>query len=317
VGTVGIPIYGATLSRKLPFINSDIPGSVDNVFQALALHEHRYHFFPIVLHRRGHGENLPRLEQCWFAGYHADVGGGNRHDALAHFPLVWIMSKLSNWIKFDLKNIWRSQVPNHNTTWVVGKPNGPYQLDDGAYRLRVRDSMTTFYKPGRSKYRLPQTEFWNEQGIFYPIHPNQNVSEETIHHTTRYLMRTKLVVEFHAVEDFRPENPELRGPDDLGNSLWTWTLRYWAKPQLWKLYSRFDWWPYWSGLRVQNGQDSEGGYDITEERLDDFQTETLLDWVNTDTNNLDEQTHNAGTSAPQTILVSMREWLLNVRDGTD
>lgn len=105
VGATGIPVPRGIVRRHLAFIHSEIPSAVENAFQALALHEHRYHFFPIVLWRPRTNPSNQRLEQCWFAGYHADVGGGRKRDALAHFALVWIISKLQDWISFNLDSV--------------------------------------------------------------------------------------------------------------------------------------------------------------------------------------------------------------------
>ncbi len=114
VSAVGFPLPYFTLWERLRFVNSEVCRSVEYFFQALALHEHRHHFFPIVLHVPL--DKAQQVEQRWFAGYHADIGGGNEKDALAHFALVWIMSKLERWITFDTTGL-RGLLPN--TTWRV------------------------------------------------------------------------------------------------------------------------------------------------------------------------------------------------------
>ncbi len=114
VSAVGLPLPRLTLWERLRFVNSEFCPSVEYFFQALALHEHRYHFFPIVLHVPPH--KADQVEQRWFAGYHADIGGGNKSDALAHFALVWVMSKLDRWITFDTSGL-GGLLPN--TTWRV------------------------------------------------------------------------------------------------------------------------------------------------------------------------------------------------------
>jgi hypothetical protein len=36
---------------------------------------------------------LDQVEQCWFTGAHADVGGGYDNGLLAQIPLKWLMQK--------------------------------------------------------------------------------------------------------------------------------------------------------------------------------------------------------------------------------
>lgn len=80
--------------------NSNIIGGVDNIFHALSLHECRALFQPVmasVPDDAGHVDS----EQCWFSGYHGDIGGGRPDDVLAHLSLVWMMAKLDRIIDFD------------------------------------------------------------------------------------------------------------------------------------------------------------------------------------------------------------------------
>lgn len=100
VASIGLPLTYHSLFRSFQHVHSTLSPSIDHAFQALALHEHRYHFRPMVFRS---GEPVPdtRLRQCWFAGFHADAGGGNDKDALAHFSLVWMMSNLRHWVDFS------------------------------------------------------------------------------------------------------------------------------------------------------------------------------------------------------------------------
>lgn len=93
---------------------------VDNSFQALALHEHRKPFRPIVLRHRS-PLGIGNLEQCWFVGYHGDIGGGVKDDALAHFALAWMMSRLQRFVDIDLRLFWEGEMKT--SRWTLG--NGP------------------------------------------------------------------------------------------------------------------------------------------------------------------------------------------------
>jgi uncharacterized protein (DUF2235 family) len=77
---------------------------VQRASHALSLDDERTTFHPVLWTERG--ETLPardargqrwlkdeRISQLWFAGAHANVGGGYPDDALAYLPLEWIMEE--------------------------------------------------------------------------------------------------------------------------------------------------------------------------------------------------------------------------------
>lgn len=106
VGSIGVP-RGAMFSQPPPehlnFVNSELCPNIDNAFQALALHEHRRHYRPILWKSTNAAQNL---KQCWFLGYHGDVGGGRKDGALAHFALVWMIDQLKDCLDFDVNGLW-------------------------------------------------------------------------------------------------------------------------------------------------------------------------------------------------------------------
>jgi hypothetical protein len=113
VSSIATPLparAGQPTSTSLTFVGSDLRG-VNYAFQALALHESRWNFPPIVL-RRSRNVHLEtaevHLEQCWFAGYHADVGGSKKDNALGHLALAWIFGKLrdNDLLDFDESLFW-------------------------------------------------------------------------------------------------------------------------------------------------------------------------------------------------------------------
>lgn len=67
----------------------------------MAIDEHRKPFAPTlwtVDYKKGsppphHHRTLAQVEQRWFVGAHANVGGGCQSDPLAQTPLQWIMDK--------------------------------------------------------------------------------------------------------------------------------------------------------------------------------------------------------------------------------
>lgn len=114
VKALGLPY--PLLSRLAPmateFHNDRIGPPVKNGYQALALHETRQAYSPVVWHRdpgwTGH------LEQVWFRGAHSDIGGhvGPFQFArpLSNIPLVWMLEKCED-CGLVLPDGWRDRFP--------------------------------------------------------------------------------------------------------------------------------------------------------------------------------------------------------------
>lgn len=106
VGALGIPAFSIEgISRStLGFLHTGLRLPIDNGFHALAIDEHRKAFAPTLWSVRKPKDPkvvfaAPRpitsVEQRWFVGAHANVGGGCESDLLAQIPLRWIMKKAS------------------------------------------------------------------------------------------------------------------------------------------------------------------------------------------------------------------------------
>lgn len=107
VGDLGIPwfsIEGLKWWSTEGFLSTGLRLPIENGFHALAVDEHRLAFSPTLWTVR-HAANpdpdappprpLASVEQRWFVGAHADVGGGYASDLLPQIPLRWIMKKAS------------------------------------------------------------------------------------------------------------------------------------------------------------------------------------------------------------------------------
>jgi uncharacterized protein (DUF2235 family) len=106
VGALGIPFGNIPLiSRKrYNFLQTDLWIDNDVAYHALAIDEHRYAFTPSLwTWPRSKDDKsaigvytfpaLANVEQRWFVGAHANVGGGYPDDLLAQRPLKWLMEK--------------------------------------------------------------------------------------------------------------------------------------------------------------------------------------------------------------------------------
>jgi uncharacterized protein (DUF2235 family) len=125
VGALGIPIDGFRppwLVKRWSFHDTDLSSHVRNAFHALAIDERRAAFEPTLWNQQAHSDGQ-QLEQVWFAGAHANVGGGYRDPQLSEIALLWMVEKArACGLAFA----------------------GPPAVPDA--RGPIRDSLSTFYK---------------------------------------------------------------------------------------------------------------------------------------------------------------------------
>jgi uncharacterized protein (DUF2235 family) len=104
VGALGLPVFHIPgVSRStFGFLHTGLRLSIENGVHALAIDEHRETFAPTLWTktiRQGQPNAAPRpltsVEQRWFVGAHANVGGGYASDLLPQTPLRWMMSRAS------------------------------------------------------------------------------------------------------------------------------------------------------------------------------------------------------------------------------
>ena len=139
VGALGIPVGTGRiplLSRLWEFHDTTLSSHVRNAYHAVSIDEQRNPFKPTLWVRKdGEPEVAPNqtVEQVWFAGVHADVGGGYRDTALSEIPLRWMALKASG-CGLALKP----------AKQMAGNPDG-----------ELHDSMSWMYRPlGRYHRRL-------------------------------------------------------------------------------------------------------------------------------------------------------------------
>jgi Uncharacterized alpha/beta hydrolase domain (DUF2235) len=134
VGSVGLAagnIPGISRST-FDYLQTGLRIHILNAYRALAIDEHRNDFAPTLWDVRhpkdpnavlAQPRPLSSVEQRWFVGAHANVGGGYQTDLLAQAPLRWMMKKAeSHGLSF------RSEV----------------DLDGDALRAPIADSYKSF-----------------------------------------------------------------------------------------------------------------------------------------------------------------------------
>jgi uncharacterized protein (DUF2235 family) len=100
VGSLGVPntiIQGALkhlfrINRE--FHDTDLSSTVAYAFHAVSIDERRKPFLPTLWSQTDKGRAAGQhLEQVWFPGCHADVGGGNECSRLADVALGWMIDR--------------------------------------------------------------------------------------------------------------------------------------------------------------------------------------------------------------------------------
>jgi uncharacterized protein (DUF2235 family) len=80
------------LYRNRRFFNARLGPDVTHAYHALAIDERRPKFEPLPWEeQRAH--DYQTIEQVWFPGAHADVGGGYRERGLAEISLQWMLDR--------------------------------------------------------------------------------------------------------------------------------------------------------------------------------------------------------------------------------
>ncbi|MFN0190890.1 MAG: DUF2235 domain-containing protein [Aestuariivirga sp.] len=127
VGARGIPfnLLRPLNARKYGFHDTNLSSIVDFAFQALALDEHRWPFGATLWSKAFHIKN-ERVEQVWFPGVHADVGGGGQEDRrLSNIPLYWMVKRIQDCglgLKFDEKRLAKVAEKRDATAPSYGNP---------------------------------------------------------------------------------------------------------------------------------------------------------------------------------------------------
>lgn len=90
VGPLGVPIdlFSALDHLLFRFHDTSLHPNVRFGYHALAIDEQRESFAPALWDAR------EGIEQVWFAGVHADIGGGYHETGLSDLGLAWMLKKL-------------------------------------------------------------------------------------------------------------------------------------------------------------------------------------------------------------------------------
>jgi uncharacterized protein (DUF2235 family) len=117
VGNIGNPFSGAArISRRLAFHDMRLHDTIDVALHALSIDEARGPFRPTFF-TLTEGTTLAahqHVEQTWFAGTHADIGGGWPETGLSDIALLWMAERAAalTGLAIDIRKLKRSAAPN-------------------------------------------------------------------------------------------------------------------------------------------------------------------------------------------------------------
>ena len=116
-----MPIVWRWAQAQHAYHNHRLGDHVRNVFHALALHETREAYAPVMWEAPPDWEG--HIEQVWFRGTHGDVGGQvvefPAARPLANIPLVWMLTKLEA-CNLELPDGWIDRFPQNPDAPSIG-----------------------------------------------------------------------------------------------------------------------------------------------------------------------------------------------------
>lgn len=122
---IRLPLLWMLTERRHSFHNHHLGASVRHGFHALALHETRAVFDPVMWDTPPGWDG--DVQQVWFRGAHGDIGGqiGSYAAArpLSNIPLVWVLERAEA-VGLALPEGWRAQFPCDPKAPMVGTARG-------------------------------------------------------------------------------------------------------------------------------------------------------------------------------------------------
>jgi uncharacterized protein (DUF2235 family) len=187
VGALGIPAFSVEgVSRStFGFLHTGLRVHLQNGYHALAIDEHRQDFAPTLWdvrrpndpdEARAPARPMTSVEQRWFVGAHANVGGGYASDLLAQIPLRWIMKKTSL----------------HGLTF-----RNDVDIDGDVVTASIADSYKDFARGAYAKFYKPH---------FRPIGEEPDVRDDGAHANVNETIDKSVFDRWRSVPEYRPQN---------------------------------------------------------------------------------------------------------------
>ena len=148
VGAFGIPIdLGFSFQKLNIFKDLDVAPNVKEVVHCVSIDESRDPFIPTLCNKANH------VDEVWFAGVHADLGGGYRHNQLSKIPMAYMLDKLQatfaeNPICFDPQKL------DDLTSYDIGDEFQLHYHGDGVVTTRREIEVLVNGEPSSKKPKI-------------------------------------------------------------------------------------------------------------------------------------------------------------------
>jgi len=146
VGSLGIPLRGlrGLTRRRYDFHDTELSGSVEFAFHALAIDELRAPFEPTLWLEKPKPNQL--VSQTWFPGVHSDIGGGYASNGLSDISLRWMMANAElAGLCFDDEVMESRALECDALGKLHDSKRGLYRLTPGRARPMSRDQSETVH----------------------------------------------------------------------------------------------------------------------------------------------------------------------------
>jgi uncharacterized protein (DUF2235 family) len=181
IGNLGIPFVRKSFIKELlGFHDTQLSPTVDVGLHALAIDEPRGPFEP-TLWTIKKGTSLPPgqvIEQVWFPGCHANVGGGYQDCSLSDIALLWMAERLTQTtgLAVNLEHLRATTRPD-----PLGEQVSP--TSDGIYRVSYMLPFIRLIKQNRSGISALRRAFLGSwRSSLLP--PGQVPVNESVHEST-------------------------------------------------------------------------------------------------------------------------------------
>ncbi len=169
VGNLGVPLIRGLGQEPFGFHSTELSPLVDVGLHALSIDEPRGPFSP-SLWTKLPGVALPRgqvIEQVWFAGSHANVGGGFEDSSLSDIALKWMAerSMVLAGVAFDLGALEASISPDPLGELVMPTSDGIYKVSGWLPFLRLIGQDRDGIPPLRHVFLGTHRTSWLGDGI--------------------------------------------------------------------------------------------------------------------------------------------------------
>jgi uncharacterized protein (DUF2235 family) len=186
--------------------------SVKTFRQAVSIDERRCMFrlkkwdeLQTFMHNRFNNANVEpqNIKQVWFAGVHADIGGGypEKESALSKYPLIWMIEEaISCGLAVNPRTV-------NQLAWGVQRKGSPFSYVRPDIRGELHNSMTPAwrileYLPKSDKYKeWPKPKSW--LGFYIPHAEPRVIPEGALIHASALKRMDELA-------DYRPVNLPLK-----------------------------------------------------------------------------------------------------------